>query len=175
MALSKKRQNEILRLVHEGGDELTEAMSLGEKETAKHLRAIRREISDFLKTCENKDELDFFAENWSRDGNEKPIHQLIKNPHVDAGTLLRVYWLSCPEDYYLFYRSAPEVEEGFERDVFTTLQRIERRILKSESLTSSIPFDPTNHISMLDRHSEFARQIPDIMFRPITRRKRNRG
>jgi hypothetical protein len=75
----------------------------------------------------------------------------------------------------LFYRSASEVEEGFERDVFTTLQRIERRILRSESLTSSIPFDPTNHISMLDRHSEFARQIPDIMFQPITRRKRNRG
>lgn len=170
MALSKKRQNEIIRLVHEGGDELTQAMSLGEKETARHLRAIRREISDFLKTCENKDELDFFAENWSRDGREKPIHQLIENPHVDAGTLLRIYWLSDPEYYYLSYRSAPEVEE-FDRDVFTTLQRIERRILRSEYLTSSIPFDPTSWISMPDRHSEFARQIPDIMVRPITGRK----
>ena len=65
MALSKKRQQEIMRLVHEGGDELTEAMSLGEEETSKQVRAIRREISDSLKTCENKDELDFFAEKSS--------------------------------------------------------------------------------------------------------------
>jgi hypothetical protein len=173
MALSKKRQNEIIRLVHEGGDELTEAMSRGEKETAKHLRAIHREISDFLKTCKDKDELDFFAENWSRDGREKPIHQLIKNPHLDAGTLLRLFWYSDPEYYYSSARSASEVEE-FDRDVFTTLEAIERRLVKSEYLTASIPFDPTSHVTMRDRHSEFPRQIPDVLFQPITGQKGNR-
>lgn len=175
MALSKKRQNEIMRLVYEGGDELTAAIELGEKATAKHLRAIHREISAFLKTCEDKDELDVFAANWHRDGREKPIHQLIKNLNVDAGTLLRVYWLSCPEDYYLFHSSASEAEEGFERDVFNTLVRIERRIVKSEYKTAVIPFDPTDHVSMPERHAEFARQIPEIMFQPITGRKQNRG
>src|SRR6188474_30230 len=100
MALSEKRQNEIMRLVHEGGDELTKAIERGEKETEMHLQKIHREIADFLKTCTNIEELDFFAENWARDGREKPIHQLIENPHVDAGTLLRVFWLSDPEYFY---------------------------------------------------------------------------
>jgi hypothetical protein len=53
MPLSKKRQKEILRLAREGGDELTAAMALGAKETAKHLREIRREIAEFLKTCDD--------------------------------------------------------------------------------------------------------------------------
>jgi hypothetical protein len=175
MALSKKRQNEIMRLVHQGGDDLTEAMSRGEKETANHLPKIRREISEFLKTCANKEELDYFAQNWSRDGNENPIHLLVKNPHVDAGTLLRVYWLSDPEYYYLSHRSASELPEGFERDVFATLQRIERRITKAEYKTASIPFDPKNWISMWDRRSEFARPIPEIMYQPITGRKKSNG
>ena len=120
MALSEKRQQEILRLTCEGGDELTQAISLGEKETEKHLQEIRREIADFLKTCTNKEELDFFAENWTRDGREKPIHQLIENPHVDAGTLLRVFWLSDPEYFYEFTRSASEIDDAGERDIFTT-------------------------------------------------------
>jgi hypothetical protein len=176
MKLSEKRQREILRLVYEGGQEITDARERGgEKEVDRHLRAIRREISDFLATCEDSGELDFFAENCPRDGREKPIHELIKNPNVDAGTLLRVYWLSCPEDYYLFYSTALQVDAGFERDVFCTIVRIERRIGKSEYKTASVPFDPAEHVSMPERHSEFARQIPKIMFQPIAGRKRNEG
>ncbi len=108
MAISKKRQNEIMRLVYEGGDELTAAMELGEQATQKHLRNIRREIKTFFQACDKPDELHFFAMEWNRDGNETPIHQLIKNPYVDAGTLLRIYWMSCPEDYYLFNANAAE-------------------------------------------------------------------
>ena len=175
MALSKKRQKEIMRLVYEGEDELSAAMDRGEKETQLYLRVIRKEISDFLANCEDKTELDFFAMNWNRDGNEKPIHQLIKNPYVDAGTLLRLYWQSCPEDYYLFYRVAADVDEGFERDVFQTLRRIEARMLKSDYKTSSVTFDPTSHISMSDQYSDFARQIPPIMFEAIPRKKSKRG
>ena len=174
MALSKKRQKEILRLVYEGEDELSAAMEFGEKETEKHLRSIRKEISAFLKNSKDKTELDFFAVNWNRDGNEKPIHQLIKNPNVDAGTLLRLYWQSCPEDYYLFYRVASDVDEGFERDVFLTLRRIEARILKSDFKTSSVTFDPSSHVSMRDQHPEFERQIPPIMFEAIPGKKPRR-
>jgi hypothetical protein len=170
MALSKQRQTEIMRLVHEGGDELTHAISLGERETEKHLEAIHREISDFLKTCQDKDELDFFAENWTRDGREGPIHQLIQNPHVDAGTLLRIYWYSDPE-YYFEECASSEEGPAYEQDVVKTLETIERRFLKSEFKTSSIPFDPAPHVTMQDRHAEFARPIPPIMLQPIPGRK----
>jgi hypothetical protein len=157
-----------MRLVHEGGDELTQAIALGEKETEKHLQGIRREIADFLKTCTSKEELDFFAENWTRDGREKPIHQLIENPHVDAGTLLRVFWLSDPEYFYESARSASEIANEGERDIFVTLETIERRLTQSEYKTASIPFDPKNWITMWDRRSEFARPIPEVMYQPIT-------
>jgi len=168
MPLPEKRQKEIMRLVHEGGDELTQAIDLGEKEAEKHLEKIGREIADFLKTCTIKEELDLFAENWTRDGREKPIHQLIENPHVDAGTLLRVFWLSDPEYFYISTRSASEIDVEYERDIFTTLETIERRITQSEYKTASIPFDPTNWITMWDRRAEFARPIPEVMYQPIT-------
>ena len=137
MALSGKRQKEILRLTYEGGDELTQAMALGEKETAEHLQKIRREIAAFLQTCTNPEELDFFAENWARDGREGPIHELIENPHVDAGTLLRVFWLSDPEYFYETTRAASEIDNEGERDIFTTLEIIERRMTQSEYKTAS--------------------------------------
>src|SRR5262249_10277980 len=126
------------------------------------------EITDFLRTCTSAEELDFFAENWTRDGREEPIHDLIENPHVDAGTLLRLYWYSDPEYYYLRHRSASELDDGPDRDVFTTLERIERRMTRSEYKTASVPFDPTEHITMSDRRSEFARPIPEVMYQPIT-------
>ena len=168
MALSEKRQQEIMRLAYEGGEELTEAIALGEQETERHLQNIHRKIADFLTTCTSAEELEFFAENWTRDGLEKPIHDLIENPHVDAGTLLRLYWYSDPEYYYLGHRSASELDNATDRDVFTTLERIERRITRYEYKTACVPFDPTGHVTMSDRRSEFARPIPEVMYRPIT-------
>jgi len=168
MPLSEKRQEEIMRLVHEGGDELTAAIARGKIETDKHLEKIHREIADFLKTCTNPEELDFFAENWARDGREKPIHQLIANPHVDAGTLLRVFWLSDPEYFYETTCSASEIDDESERDIFVTLETIERRITQSEYKTASIRFDPKVWITMRDPRAEFARPIPEVMFQPIT-------
>lgn len=175
MSLSKKRQNEILRLTLQGGDELTAAMEAGEAATQKHLRMINREITDFVTSCEDKRELDFFAANWPWDGNVKPILGLINNPIVDAGTLLRMYWYACPEDYYLFHRAASELDAGYERDVFTVIRRIEARIVKADYHTASIAFDPTGHVSMPERHGEFARPIPDIMMKPIFGRQRKGG
>jgi hypothetical protein len=64
--------------------------------------------------------------------------------------------------------SAAEADDATERDIFTTLERIERRITRSEFKTASVPFDPTRHITMSDRRAEFARPIPDVMYRPIT-------
>ncbi len=121
-----------------------------------------------LRTCTSAEELDFFAEHWARDGREKPINALVDNPHTDAGTLLRLYWYSDPEYFYSEYGSAADADGVTERDIFTTLERIERRITRSEFKTASIPFDPTGHITMSDRGSEFARPIPEVMYRPVT-------
>jgi len=168
MALPEKRRQELMRLVHEGGEELSEAIARGEQETKRHLEKIHREISEFLKTCTDKEELDFFAENWTRDGREKPIHELVANPHVDAGTLLRLYWYSDPEFFFTECRSAEELTDVTERDIFITLERIERRLTGSEYKTATIPFDPGPHITMRDRRSELARPIPDVMYQRIT-------
>jgi hypothetical protein len=98
MALSEKRQQEIIRLVGQGSGDLErdEKLALDEQEK-RHLQEIHRAREDFLRTCTSAEELDFFAANWARDGREKPVHALIENPHVDAGTLLRLYWYSDPE------------------------------------------------------------------------------
>ena len=175
MAISKRRKNEILRLTLQGGDELSQAIETGHSAYLKHMRKINQEINTFLDECKDKHELDFFAENWNWDGEVKPILRLIKNPHVDAGTLLRMYWYACPEDYYYFHSSANELDAGFERNVFTAIRRIERRITKGDYKTATIPFDPAPHVSMSERYEEFARTIPDVMFEPITGRKRKKA
>jgi hypothetical protein len=171
-------------LVEEGGDELAATIEQGEalmrKKSRKagqalidkFLRQMDREIKEFLRTTTNKDELQYFAENVHWDANTRPLLELVKNPHVDAGTLLQLYWYGCPEDYYLFHSTASEIESDFERYVFRVLRHIERRMVKSEYKTASIPFDPTDRISMWERRDEFARQIPDIMYQPISGQKK---
>ena len=89
MPLSEQRKTEIKRLAYEGGEELTRAIALGEEAAEKHLQKIHAEIREFLTNSKDKDELDFFTQNWTRDGREWPIHLLVQNPYVDAGTLLR--------------------------------------------------------------------------------------
>jgi predicted DNA-binding WGR domain protein len=173
--LSKRRQEEILRLTYEGGEDLTVAIEQGEKATAKFLRQMNREIKEFLKTTTNKYELHFFADNWHWEANTRPMLELVRNPHIDAGTLLQIFWHGSAEDYYLFHKSVSEIENEFEKYVFRVLRQIERRIVKSEYKTASIPFDPSSHISMWDRRSEFARQIPDVMYQPISGRKKRSG
>ena len=169
MALSEKRQQQILRLVGEGSGDLEqdEELALDEQEK-RHLQELHRERADFLRTCTSAEELDFFAANWARDGREKPIHALVENPHTDAGTLLRLYWYSDPEYFYSKYGSAAEADRETERDILTTLERIERRMTRSEYKTASVPFDPKGHVTMPDRESAFARPIPEVMYRPIT-------
>ena len=129
---------------------------------------------DFLKTTTDKHELHFFAENWHWEANTRPMLELVKNPHVDAGTLVQIFWHGSAEDFYLFHKSASEIESEYERYIFRVLRHIERRIVKAEYKTALIPFDPSNHISMWDRRDEFARPIPDVMYQPVSRRRKRR-
>src|SRR5262245_7014277 len=101
MALTTKRKREIMRLVDQGGDDLTAEIRDDAKRYEKYRRQIRREALSFVSSTKNKDELHFFAQNWNWDGDIKPVFALIKNPSCDAGTLLFLYWYGCPEDYYL--------------------------------------------------------------------------
>lgn len=169
MALSESRKQEIIQLVGEGsGDlELDERLTRDEQQK-QHLRELHRKREEFLRKCTSAEELDFFAANWERDGREKPIHLLIDNPHTDAGTLLRLYWYTDPEYFYSEYESAAEADDPTERDLFTTLERIERRITGSEYKTASIPFDPAKHVKMSGDGSQLAKPIPPVMYQPIT-------
>jgi hypothetical protein len=176
MALSKKKQSEILRLTLQGGEELTAAIEAGEAAYRKHARAIDAETKAFLAASTDRQELDFFAKNWNNwDGDVKHFLTLVANPCVDAGTLLQIYWYCCPEDNYLFCKSAAELDPGPERDTFKVLIAIERRFKNGDIQSALIPFDPASHVSMRERHSEFVRTIPDVMFTPITGKKTGRG
>src|SRR5688572_31237994 len=115
MALSEKRQQEILSLVGQGSGGVWrpgtgrkvrarrgEAASSGTAPGACRLladlhqrrgtRLLRRELGA------------------GRPGEADP--RLIENPHVDAGTLLRLFWYSDPEYYYSQYRSTSETDDG---------------------------------------------------------------
>src|SRR5688500_11227055 len=128
--MDKQREKEILRLAYQGGAELTDAFAKGGKKAeAEFLRRIRRETSEFLQTCQDREELHVFATNWRWGGGVKPIFELLKNPHVDAGTLLEMFWNAAPEDYYSEYRTLSEVDGEFERDVYRALRQIERRFV----------------------------------------------
>jgi hypothetical protein len=167
MALSEGRRQAILKLVGQGSGDLEQDERFALDAEKPHLRELHRAREDFLRACTSPEELDFFAANWGRDGREKPIHALVANPHADAGTLLRLFWYSDPEYYYSQYRSAAEAEAGTDRDIVTTLEAVERRITQSEYRTAAVPFDPTGHVTMSDRRPEFARPIPEVLYRPI--------
>ncbi len=179
MRLSKRRREEVMRMVYLGGDERTEVFERGEalmKEKSwkagqalidKYDRKIRREVNQYLKTTTNKNELQYFVDNWNWDGGEEAMLAVAKNPHADAGTLLQVYWYSCPEDYCLYHSSLSELSDETEKNIFRIQRHIERRFLKKDYKTASFPFDPTRHVSMEDRRDDFARPIPEVMYRPI--------
>ena len=128
----------------------------------------RRKMFEFVQASTSAEEIDLFAKNWNWDGDVEPLLALVDNPSCDAGTLLFLFWYGCPEDYYLQYSKAEEADGGFERAVCELLQKIEQRFVAADYSSASIPFDPTKRISMWDRRDKFARQIPEIMYRPIT-------
>lgn len=178
--LSKRRREEIMQLVYlDGGkrDEISaradalmveKSRKAGQDLFDKYDRKMRRELDRRLKAMTSKDELQYFVDNWNWDGGEEPMLAVAKNPHTDAGTLLQVYWYSCPEDYCLFHKSLSELRQEDEKNIFRIQRHIERRFLKSDYKTASFPFEPKRHISMDDRRDKFARPIPDVMYQPIT-------
>lgn len=170
--LTQRRQAELLRLAYEGGADLTAAYDQSEKAGDKFRREVHREIMQFLKETTNKHELQFFADNWHWDSGSKPLLELAKHSHVDAGTLLQIFWNGSAEDYYLFHRAAADIDDEFERAVFQVFLQIERRFVKGDIKTSTIPFDPTDRITLQDRRGEFARPMPDVMYQPISAGKR---
>lgn len=133
----------------------------------KYDRKIRRKVNKSLQEMTDKNELQYFVDNWNWDGGEELILAVAKNPHADAGTLLQIYWYSCPEDYCLFHESLSELDTESHKNIFRIQRHIERRFLKSDCKTASFAFDPTRHMSMWDRRDEFVRPIPDVMYQPL--------
>ena len=169
MALSQKRQNEIVVLATAGvPPDTPEEFWDDDKELEKRIRAADRRRNKWLKSERTSAELQFFAENWTWDGGgAKPLQLLIVNPKCDAGTMLYLFWCGCAEDYYFQYRTVGEIDWDHDREIFRLLRQIERKITSRNYASARIYFDPTPRISMAERRDEVARQIPDLMYRPI--------
>jgi hypothetical protein len=71
MALSEKRQQEIMRLVDEGSGDLELDGKLALDKEKPRLRQLHHERADFLRTCTSPEELDFFDANWERVGRSR--------------------------------------------------------------------------------------------------------
>lgn len=86
--------------------------------------------------------------------------------------MLMLFWLGSAEDYYYQYSTIKEIDWKHDREIYRLLRQVERRIVKSDYATARIFFDPAPYITMSDRKDEFARAIPDVLYRPIGRKSR---
>lgn len=173
MAISKRRQQEIIDLATPGVPPGTpEHLWNNDKALAPLIRSADRIRNTWLDTTTDPNELQLFAENWHWDGGGgKPIQRLVANPACDAGTMLFIFWHGGAEDYYFRYHAVKDIDWDYDREIFRVLRQIERKIVKADYSTARIYFDPTPRISMLDRRDEFARQIPDILYQPIGKKR----
>ena len=165
--LSKKRKLEIIRLVNEGGDDVSPDVLEDASLYEKYRRRVRREMMNFASSATNSEELHFFAERWDWDGDVKPLFRLVKNPNCDAGTLLAVFWRGNPESYYRFHMTPRELPNGNQRDIYTLLRRIEKVLLAQERGNAKIRFNPRSFIFDRANRENFARPIPDRLYKPI--------
>ncbi|MGB7344285.1 hypothetical protein Poly51_60010 [Rubripirellula tenax] len=176
MAISKKRQQEIIDLATPGVPPGTpEELWNDDAALTPLIRAADRKRNSWLASQTNPKELHLFAQNWHWDGGGgKPLQKLIANSHCDAGTMLHIFWYGCAEDYYFQYNTVKEIDWEHDREIFRLLRQIERKIVSADYATANIYFDPTPFVSMRDGRDEFARQIPELMYRPIGRKPRKK-
>ena len=172
MAISKRRQQEIIDLATPGVPPGTPEHLWNDDDALKPLiRAADLMRTAWLKSANDPRELHLFAENWHWDGGGgKPLQNLVANSHCDAGTMLMLFWLGSAEDYYFQYRTIKEIDWEHDREIYRLLRQIERKLVKSDYATAKVYFDPASYISMSDRRQEFAREIPDVLYKPIGRK-----
>lgn len=169
MPISKRRRQEILDLATPGVPPGTpEALWNDDAALRPLVRAADRKRKAWLRSATDPKELHLFAENWHWDGGgSKPLLPLVENPRCDAGTLLMLFWLGGGEDSYFQYDAINDVDDEFDREGHRLLRRIERKLVSGDYAAAKIAFDPAPYVSMDDRRDEFARRIPDVLYRPI--------
>jgi len=174
MPISKRRRQEIIDLATPGVPPGTPEELWNDDAALRPLiRAADRKRRAWLRSATDPKELHLFAENWHWDGGGgKQLLALAGNPHCDAGTLLLLFWHGGGEDSYFRYDAVKNIDDEFDREVHRLLRRIERRIVGGDYATAKIAFDPAPFVSMDDRRDEFARRIPDALYRPIGRKRR---
>lgn len=175
MAISKRRQQEIINLAIPGvPPDTPEELWNDDAALQPLIRAADRKRKAWLASATDPKELHLFAENWHWDGGGgKPLLTLVENPNCDAGTMLMLFWLGAAEDSYFRYDAIKDVDSEFDREIHRLLRRIEKKIVNKTYGSAKIFFDPGPYISMYDRREEFARQIPDIMYQSIGRKRGN--
>lgn len=174
MALSKRRRKEIEDLATPGVPPGTpEELWNDDDALAPLIRAADRTRAAWLRAATDPRELHHFAENWHWDGGGgKQLLPLVANPHCDAGTLLLLFWYGGGEDMYFQYDAVKDVDDPFDREVHRVLRRIEKRLVAGDYASARIRFDPSPFVSMRDRCDEFARPVPEALYRPVGRKPR---
>ncbi|MFO0821474.1 MAG: DUF4274 domain-containing protein [Pirellulales bacterium] len=176
MAISKRRQQEIIDLATPGVPPGTpEELWNDDAALDPLIRAADKKRKVWLQSTTDPKELHLFAQNWHWDGGGgKQLLPLVDNPHCDAGTMLMLFWHGGGEDMYFQFDAVKDVEDEFNREIHRLLRRIEKKIVAKDYATSNIYFDPESFISMPDRRDEFARQIPEVLCKPIGRKPRGK-
>ncbi len=119
----------------------------------------------FLKETTDPLELHCFACYWNWDGGSSQMLRVAKHVYCDAGTALRLYWLSNPY-WYQEYRTLGDCSYDNEREVLQILWTIERRFKRDDFATKRFPFDPTPWIRD-DLAESAVHKMPAIMREPI--------
>ena len=132
-------------------------------------RKWKKERASFLQEASKPLELHWFTCNWNAGRGLKPLSKIVKNPHCDAGTALRLYWINDPY-YYQEYAAISDCPYEDEREMLRILRSIERRFKRCDFATSNISFDPTPWID--DKYLPFAiHQMPEVMREQVGRKR----
>lgn len=170
--LAKKRREFILSIASDAhAPMLHEAAT--EEDYLKEGRRLAKLRLTFLRDTTNPLELHLFATNWNCDADEgvQPLYKIATHANCDAGTALWLYWEQDPY-FAMAFRTVKDADAW--QELFVKLSRtIERRFIRNDFATAKIPFDPTPWVTdKYDKSEWVAHKIPDVMYKPISAKKR---
>lgn len=106
--------------------------------------------------------LDALTHNW--DDGVAELQRLVDHPACDLGTALAIYWMGAP-GFDQQYVRASEVD-GWRRETFSFLRKLERRLLKRDFATAGILFNPRfDRTTLADQGHDWTAEYGDVKVR----------
>lgn len=102
------------------------------------------------------------------EANDLPLKYLQRFKEAELGIILKLYWESQPE-YYTKYSSLDDAAEH-EKEVFSLLLEVEKRVASEYFESKRVRFDPNTDINypiLADRDFGKGRIIPSCMFQEL--------